>query len=287
MAHTAQLMQVDAEVTVSGATAQLVRFDLEGPIDHVLQRENSYWLDLCLTPRPNNARGRYCEHWNARHFERLGKLFMLPVGEPLQTRSDGSNRQASLLCHLEPNAVSEWFDADLRWTDQRLKASLDIADGNIQGLLLRLAEELRHPGFASTAMVELMTAQLAIELRRYCAGAGPDSATGGLSPWRLRLIDERLREDDSQPTLAELANLCRISVRQLTRGFRHSRGASLGEYMNECRLERARQLLCGHLSIKAIALTLGFSSPSGFCYAFRRDTGETPGQYRERLLSLH
>ncbi len=287
LAHTAQLMQVDAEVAVAGATAQLVRFDLEGPIDHVLQREDSYWLDLCLTPRPDNARARYCERWSARHFERLGRLFMLPAGEPLQTRSDGSNSQASLLCHLEPEVLGEWFDGDLRWTDRRLKASLDIADANIQGLLLRLAEEIRHPGFASETMVELIAAQLALELRRYCAGADTESASGGLAPWRLRLIDERLREDDSLATLVELAELCRISVRQLTRGFRHSRGSSLGEYMNQCRLERARQLLAGELSIKAIALTLGFSSPSSFCYAFRRDTGETPGQYRQRLLSLH
>jgi len=280
-------MQVEAEVSTPGATAQLVRFDIDGPVDNVLQRRDSYWLDFCLTPRPNNARGRYCERWSERHFERLGKVFLLPAGEALQTRSDGNNRQNSLLCHLDPEGLQQWFDGELQWTDRHLKANLDIADSSIHSLLLRLAGELRHPGFASATMVELITAQLSIELRRYSAAVDAEPQMGGLAPWRLRLIDERLREDDVQPTLAELAGLCRISVRQLTRGFRTSRGTSLGDHMARVRLERAQQLLATDLSIKAIALTLGFSSPSAFCYAFRRDTGETPGQYRERLFSLH
>ncbi|MFV8819852.1 helix-turn-helix transcriptional regulator [Haliea sp. E17] len=287
MAQASYNMQVEAEVSVPAATAQLVRFDIDGPVDNVLQRQDACWLDFCLTPRPNNARARYCERWSARHFERLGKAFLLPAGEALQTRSDGNNRQSSVLCHLNAEGLREWFEGEMCWTDRHLKANLDIADGNVHGLMLRLAEELRHPGFASDTMVELITAQLSLELRRYSASVDDPSPAGGLAPWRLRLIDERLRDDDIQPSLAELATLCRISVRQLTRGFRSSRGTSLGDYMAAVRLERARQLLASGLSIKATAHTLGFASPSGFCYAFRRDTGQTPGQYRERLLSLH
>jgi hypothetical protein len=46
--------------------------------------------------------------------------------------------------------------------------------------MARLAQELRTPGFAHCAMLELLTAQLALEIRRF----GPTStrAAGGLPP---------------------------------------------------------------------------------------------------------
>ena len=281
--YTNSVMNVDAEINLPVATAQIVRFDMSTPIDNTLQRPDSYWLDLCLTPRPDNARACYLDHWSSDRYERLGNIFMLPPGEALQTRSDGCLSQSSLLCLLNPESIREWFDDDLHWTDQRLEASLDIPESSIRNLLLRLTEELRHPGFASDTMVELMVAQLAIELRRYCVNIIERPKSGGLSPWRLRAIDERLREVRDAPTLSELADLVGLSIRQLTRGFRASRDCSIGDYVANNRIDQARQLLATEQSVKAIAYTLGFSSPSSFCYAYRRATGETPGQYRQRL----
>ncbi len=277
------LMKVDAELSVPVATAQVVRFDMKAPIDRTMQAPESYWLDLCLTPRPHNARGCYSDRWGPERFERLGNIFMLPAGEALHARSDGCSTQSSILCHLSPEGLREWFDDDLRWTDQRLKACLDIPESSIHSLMLRLAEELRHPGFASQTMVELIVAQIAIELSRYCVNIKERAASGGLSAWRLRLIEERLQEVREAPSLAELAELCGLSVRQLTRGFRASRDCSIGDYVANNRIEQARRLLATDTSVKAIAYTLGFASPSSFCYAYRRATGESPGQYRERL----
>jgi AraC family transcriptional regulator len=50
------------------------------------------------------------------------------------------------------------------------------------------------------------------------------------------------------------------------------------------RLEHAKRMLAGDQSVKAIAYSLGFSSPSSFSYAFRRVLGETPRQFRQRVL---
>jgi AraC family transcriptional regulator len=165
-----------------------------------------------------------------------------------------------------------------------LEASLDIPNGHIHTLLLRLAEEAQHPGFASQVLVELISAQLGIELGRYCAAVADVPATGGLAPWRLRLIDERLREVRMVPTLTELASLCNLSVRQLTRGFRASRRRSIGDYFVQCRIDSAKRLLATDESVKAIAYALGFASPSSFSFAFRRATGETPREFRQRAL---
>jgi AraC family transcriptional regulator len=281
-----QLMTLEAEIRVPVATAQLVRFHMTEPTDSIMSEVDSYWLDLCLTPRPRNARACYRDHWGPHRFERLGNVFMLPPGETVQHRSDGGSPQTSILCHLKPNALREWLDDDLQWTDQRLEASLDIPDVNVRTLLLRLAEEMRNPGFASNVMVELVTAQLALELSRYYKSIDEGPTMGGLAPWRLRLIDERLREVREAPTLAELAALCNLSVRQLTRGFRANRGRSIGDHVAQCRLDNAKRLLATNESVKSIAYSLGFASPSSFCFAFRRATSETPRQFRQRTLRI-
>ncbi|HMK86531.1 MAG TPA: helix-turn-helix transcriptional regulator [Steroidobacteraceae bacterium] len=283
--HRAELMTVEAELRVPAATAQLVRFHITEPADNILREEEAYWLDLCLTPRPRNARACYRDRWAPDHFERIGEVFFVPPGEAVHTKSDGGRPQSSILCHLRREAMQAWFGGELDWTDRQLKAGLDIEDANIRALLLRLAQELRHPGFAREVMVELIAAQLAIEVGRYCLSAPESPTLGSLAPWRLKLIDERLRELCEAPTLAELAGLCQLSVRQLTRSFRKSRGCSIGEHVARSRLENAKRLLATEQSVKAIAYSLGFASPSSFSYAFRRAVGETPRQFRQRVSS--
>lgn len=286
--HAPGMMTVNAELNSTLATAQLVRFHLPDPIDNVMrENEEAYRLDLCLTPRPGNARACYPNRWSSQRFERLGNVFLVPPGEKMQARSDGRCQQESLLLQLNSSSVEEWFDGELEWTSRRLMASLDIRDANVQGLLLRLVQEARQPGFASDMLVELIAAQLAIELSRYCNNVDTSTVAGGLAAWRLRVIDERLQEVQATPNLSELAELCRLSVRQLTRGFRASRGCSIGDYVANSRIEHAKRLLATDQSVKAIAYTLGFSSPSSFCCAFRRATGNTPGQFRQRFNLTH
>jgi AraC family transcriptional regulator len=274
---------IDAELRIPIATAQLARFDVPAPADHVFLDEEAYWLDLCVTPRPANTRARFQDRWGPHRFERVGPVLMLPRGEPLQFRSEGG-RQASILCALREDRVREWLEQDITWTDRRLQASLDISNDNIRSLLRRLGQELRYPGFARELMAELIAGQIAVELCRYCAAIDEAPGAGGLASWRLRLIEERLAEVREAPTLAELAQLCNMSVRQLTRGFRASRGCSIGDYITQSRIDTAKRLLAGGESIKAIARSMGFASASSFSYAFRRGAGVTPRQFRTRVV---
>jgi AraC family transcriptional regulator len=276
-------MKLDAELCVPTATVWLARFHFPEPTDHTKRETDAYWLDHCLTPRPSDTRACYRERWSPYRFERIGDVFVVPPGESLQTRSNGGGPQTSIVCQLNPEPLRAWCDDDLEWTDRRLEAGLDICSANIRGLLLRLAEEARHPGFASTMLTELIVGQIAIELARYCKAIAAQPAMGGLAPWRLRLIAEKFAEEKGLPTLAELARLCGLSVRQLTRGFRASRGCSIGEYVAERRISTAKQSLLAGETVKAIAYALGFSSPSSFCYAFRKATGETPHQFRQKI----
>ena len=273
---------IETEFRVPAATVRVVRTRLPDPVDRILFNEDAYLLGLCLTPGPHTALACYRDRWGPQRFERLGGAFVLPPAEPVKVRSE-YGRDTSLMCHLHAEPIRAWFDGDLQWTSRQLEATFDIRNANIRRLLLRLAEEARHPGFASQVLVELIAAQLAIELRRYTKAIAEGAVTGGLAAWRLRLIDERLREVREAPTLAELAGLCRLSVRQLTRGFRASRGCSIGDYVTQSRVDHARRLLTTDQAVKTIAFSLGFSSLSAFAHAFRRGTGETPREFRQRV----
>jgi AraC family transcriptional regulator len=268
---------------VPNATIQLIRFEMTEPSDNVFHERERFYLDLCLTPRPRNARARFRNHWALNRFEPLGDVFMFPSGEAVHARGDSTGPQVSIVCDLHADALREWSDGEIDWNDHSLKASLNIPQASIRSLMLRLAEESRSPGFASETLMELIAAQLGIELSRYCRDAQADPVAGGLASWCLRLIDERLIEVSKPPGLAELAGLCGLSVRQLTRGFRASRGCSIGNYIEQSRIGNAKRFLALDESVKSIAFSMGFSSSSAFSQAFRRATGETPRQFRQRL----
>jgi AraC family transcriptional regulator len=273
---------VRAELCSDMGKAQVVRFDMHEPIDDIKHDQESFWVDLCLTPRPQDARACYPDRWARDRFERIGEVFFVPPKEVLHARSAGGT-QTSMVCQIHPDIITKWFDGDLHWTECRLEAGLHISDLSIRGLLLRLTREVCHPGFASDMLLDLIVPQLAIELGRYCASIPDDRSRSGLAAWRMRLIEERVRESGKAPSLAELAGLCNLSVRQLSRAFRISRGCSIGHYVEEVRIENAKRLLIGGQSIKSVAYSMGFSSPSSFSYAFRRATGVSPAEYRDRV----
>ena len=61
------------------------------------------------------------------------------------------------------------------------------------------------------------------------------------------------------------------------------------DYINQRRVEAAMKLMQSDASsreaILDIALEVGFNSTSTFYNAFRKVTGQTPGAYRQRMLS--
>ena len=270
---------VEAELCSAIGTAQVVRFDIHEPIDSITDKD-CFWLDLCLTPRAPDARICYPERWGPHRFERIGEMIFLPPGEVLHARSEAGS-QTSIVCQIHADLIAQWFDGDLEWDDCQLEAGLHISDSSIRCLMMRLTREVCHPGFASEMLLELIVPQLAIELGRHCASITDSRTKSGLAAWRLRLIDQRVKELGKAPTLSELAELCGLSVRQLSRGFRVSRGCSIGHYVEQVRIDNAKRLLISGKNVKSVAYSMGFASPSSFSYAFRRMTGASPAKYRQ------
>src|SRR5262249_28739838 len=163
---------------------------------------------------PLDTKLSFVDRWSPSRFEPSGKMFLLPPGQPLRVRTR-EGRQDALICNLFIEPVRKWIEDDIEWTDRRLDASVDVASFAVRNLLLQLGEEALHPGFASDVLCEALAVQIAVNLQRYYNGLGEAPPAGALAPWRLKLIDERLRDFDQAPTLSELAELCTLSVRHL------------------------------------------------------------------------
>lgn len=276
-------MDVEAELSAPSAQVRVVRYGFEEPPESVLRLEDKIRVELCLETRHRSARACFADWWNPSQFQRIGEMFVVPPTLDLIARSDETRPLTSVVCLLELAPVLALFEQLPEFTNQWLFTSLDIRDPNIKNMLLRLAFEARNPGFASPILVEAIATQISIDLLRYGAVLPERPLHRGLVPWQLSRVDERLREVREAPTLQELAALCRVSVRQLTRAFRAVRGCSVGAYVANSQIGHAKALLDAGESVAAIAVMLGFSSSSNFCSAFRRATGMTPGQYRQTL----
>lgn len=250
--------------------------------DHEIEPTGSYCLILCRTPRPSDARASYPDAWGANRLEPLGDLSLLPPGQRLKIKGNRQT-QVAITCHLSPTMVEQWLQHPVEWTDARLEASLHLSNPHIRMMILRLAEEAHRPGLAHDAMIKAISAQLGVEVARFCEAAREIRAVGGLAGWRLRIIDEHLRDLRSTPSIQRLAELCNLSPRQLSRGFRASRGETISEYCAGLRIELAKRLLAGEDSIKSIAFATGFAAPSTFSQAFRQHTGTTPREFRQRM----
>jgi AraC family transcriptional regulator len=264
------------------ATVEVVQSESLAAGDAVVRPEH-FHIELCVVPRAPNARGCFPEAWEAHRFVPLGDIVFVPPGHALHVRAEGPAGGSAIICSLGGPYAERWL-AGLDWTDQRLEAALDVASISIRRLMRSLAEEARAGREDSAALMELLAGELAIELGRYFAAVEDLPLRGGLTPWRLRLIDERLKVEGRPPELAELAAMCGLSVRQLTRGYRTSRGCTIGDTIAHDRIETAKRMLRDDQSIKALARALGFATTSSFAAAFRRATALTPRQFRQRIV---
>lgn len=95
----------------------------------------------------------------------------------------------------------------------------------------------------------------------------------------LTYIDENLSDKLS---LRELAERSCMSVPSFSRKFKERMGKTLIQYLNECRIEKAKLLLENkNLSLEQVAEEAGFSNANYLIRVFKKVTGQTIGEYRK------
>ena len=90
-------LTVEAELESPALTAQIVRFDIPAPTAAVLCDEHAYHINMCLTPRPMDAKAAYREHWGPHRLDRLGDIFLIPPGEKNMSGPTGRPKNMSSL----------------------------------------------------------------------------------------------------------------------------------------------------------------------------------------------
>jgi AraC family transcriptional regulator len=213
---------------------------------------------------------------------RAGELTLRPPGIPLHvTGEHDALSGTSLYCTLEP----EYFVTGSRlsdWDGDRLRSCLNIRSEPITNVMKRVTSELLQPGFGSEDIVEGLGHTLVFELARvFGSRTGNRNIRGRLSPWQLRCVDGALHEAGRDwPTRADIAAACGLSPRYLAHAFLQTTGRTLSDHMQAVRLEAAKKLISdSNLTIKQVAIELGFPSLSSFSIAFKRAVGVSPRQF--------
>ncbi len=147
---------------------------------------------------------------------------------------------------------------------------------------------LNHP--YQGALARLYTQGKAMEIAALALAAlhEPEpTRCRSLSEWerrRIRDARERLVQNlRSPPSIRELAQAVGLPATRLQLGFREEYGAPVFRWLQNYRLDAARELLEKEvLSIKEIAFRLGYVHVTNFTNAFRRRFGCPPGAVRHR-----
>lgn len=95
----------------------------------------------------------------------------------------------------------------------------------------------------------------------------------------VQYLNEHCREN---LTIERIARACGFSVSNLKRIFRMYCDQGVIRYFHKIKIRCALKLLAQGKSVKEISETLGYSSPSYFHVAFKRETGMTPRECTRR-----
>lgn len=163
--------------------------------------------------------------------------------------------------------LSAFTDPDLSWMVEGVRAEL----------LTKKASPLRVQGLAQL---------IALHLARHYAEIPADlsSASSALPGYKLKQVTDWIASNlDKAFGLERLAAMAGLSKFHFHRLFKEATGVSPAKWQLDARMNEARRRLREiNQSVVAIALDVGFSSPSHFAQVFRRETGMTPSEYRRR-----
>jgi AraC family transcriptional regulator of arabinose operon len=116
----------------------------------------------------------------------------------------------------------------------------------------------------------------------WCDAVNPRSQRMRFDPRVADAMEYICRRLGEKIILADVARAVHLSPSRLAHLFREQVGLTPGQFLEQQRMDRARQLLqLTPLPVSAVADQLGFDSPFYFTRRFTRLTGRSPRQYRQ------
>lgn len=104
----------------------------------------------------------------------------------------------------------------------------------------------------------------------------------------IREIEDFLQKNyRGAHTTENLAGRARMSTRTFVRRFKAATGRMPGAYLQAVRMEAAKSLLeHGMQPVQTVSLNVGYDDSAFFRALFKRTTGMTPAEYRERFAAM-
>jgi AraC family transcriptional regulator len=173
-----------------------------------------------------------------------------------------------------------------------IRSVAGIRDEVINSIALSLLSEITHETATGRMYAETASLMLAGRIiQTHCDAGSFIPGTPVLQPLddaRLkRVLDYMAERISDKITLDELAKVACFSTFHFARVFTLAVGVPPHRHLSRMRLESAMAALAtSRLALLEIALKTGFSSQAGFNRAFRRATGMTPGEYRQRRTGM-
>lgn len=171
--------------------------------------------------------------------------------------------------------ASEWIPG----SGIELMPSFSRSDPLIYGIGWALKTELETNGLEGSLYIDSLTTTLVNHLLQHYSTQKKSSplTSQGLSKRQLKQVIEYVDQHlDQNLTLAALAAIAHMSPSYFSALFKQSTGLAPHQYVIQCRINRAKQLLLQGMSVAEVALNLGFSHQSHLSRHFKRLVGVTP-----------
>lgn len=251
--------------------------------------------DYCEIIQKSSPKLMYCEHFDedsdkwdfSRHshpyieliFFLEGKADLEVGGQTLKTTLYDTLVYPAGMLHrdgLSPERTREiiclWVDIPQLVLTQPI--ILHERRGTLKSLfqlVYRFGKEEENDPYRIEYALKLLLTEVMFEAFR---ASGNETRPNAVVPYILEHYTEKI-------TLEELAFLEHISVSYLARRFKETTGMTIISYIHHLRIEKARELLISSsLTASEISYMVGFDSPKYFHRIFKKETGESPAQFR-------
>ncbi len=212
-----------------------------------------------------------------------GDVFIIPEQVRYRERWEGEIEFISLL--LDSEFIEQIAQDSTDFATVELIPLFPKPDPLIYQIGLALKTALETEAI-TRLYAETLASALAVHLLQHYSARKITlgSYSGGLSKPMLKQIAHYIHAHLEQDlSLTELAALAQMSCHHFARLFKRSTGVSPHQYVIQCRVERAKQLILREeLTIAEIAHQLGFANQSHLSRHFKRLVGVSPKQLLKR-----